>query len=282
MVHNYVKSCQQCQQNKLSNKVPRIYRKYPVTSRFRTVHIDLVGPLPESSLGSLYILSIIDRFTRWYEAIPLKSITASCVVEAFYKNWVARFGIPDILVTDQGSQFESRLFNEVCSQLGIKHRRTTAYHPAANGLVERVHRTFKNCLRCLIGKFKDWERALPSALLAIRTAVNDLGVSPSLLVYGEQLAIPGLLVSPPLSYQEACLTTFTSELTSDLRLLRDFVLQHDDTLKGPSGDEGQPPRNWGKYTRVWLKGSFAPKYLDPYEVQDKEYPVLTLIRDGKP
>ena len=114
-----------------------------------------------------------------------------------------------------------------------------------------------------------------------------MGVSPSLLVYGEQLAIPGLLVSPPLTYDEACLTTFTTQLTSDLRLLREFVLQHDETLKGPSGDDCHPPKNWDKYSRVWLKdpifkGSFAPKYLGPYEVQDKEYPVLTLIRDGKP
>ena len=80
-----------------------------------------------------------------------------------------------------------------------------------------------------------------------------MGVSPSLLVYGEQLAIPGLLVSSPLSYDEACLTTFTTQLTSDLRLLREFILQNDETLKGSSGDECRPPKNWDEYSRVWLK-----------------------------
>ena len=171
--------------------------RFPITSRFKTLHIDIVGPLPASSKGNTYILSLPDRFTWWYEAIPMRTITSAKVVDALWTHWISRFGIPNTIVSDKGTQFESLLFNEICDILGIQHCSTTAYHPASNGMVERVHRTFKNSLRCLIPRFHDWERALPSALLAILTSVGDLGLSPSLVVYGEQLAIPGILLDAP-------------------------------------------------------------------------------------
>ena len=286
-VNAFVRSCFECQQNKVSNKVTRVYQKFPVTSRFRTVHIDLVGPLPVSSKGHTHILSILDRFSRWYEAVPLRSTTAEAVVEALWIHWISRFGLPNFFITDKGSQFESRLFNEVCEQLGVKHRRTTAYHPAANGLVERIHRTFKNSIRCLISRFRDWERALPSALLAVRTAISDLGVSPSLLVYGEQIAIPSVLLDLPVTYNEEDVSEFLRSLMSDLALIRDFVLRNDDTLRGPSNIEIVPPIDYSLHKRVWLKdpiyrGSFAPKYLGPFDIKEVQYPVVTLIKDGSP
>ena len=256
-----------------------------MTSRFRTLHIDLVGPLTQSSKGNTYIFSVLDRFSRWYEAIPIRTITASKLVEVLWQHWFSRFGLPDVIVSDRGSQFESTLFVDVCNTLGIKLQRTTAYHPAANGMVERVHRTLKNSLRCLVSKFRDWERALPTALLAMRTSINDLGVSPSLVVYGEQIAVPGALLNLPTCYQEEDMHDFISQLNADIRSVRAFILKHDDTLKGPGSQSVTP--DLSDYRRVWLKdpiykGSLAPKYLGPYDVTEITYPVLTIIKDGIP
>ena len=80
--------------------------------RFENVHMDLIGPMLNCD-GYLYCLTLIDRFSRWTEAIPLKDITAQTVARAFYDGWIARFGAPRILTTDQGAQFESQLLDIV-------------------------------------------------------------------------------------------------------------------------------------------------------------------------
>ena len=125
----------------ISNDVPK----------FSSIHLDLVGPLPPNKRCS-YLLTIIDRFTRWPEVIPIEDIGAETVADALIFNWFSRYGIPDTITTDRGSQFQSALFGKLLRVLGIKHQQTTAYHAQSNGLIERFHRTLKGALRsCLIG-----------------------------------------------------------------------------------------------------------------------------------
>ncbi len=95
----------------------------------------------------MYLLTIIDRSTRWFEAVPLKNMEASTCVDAFIAGWVARFGVLGTVTTDRGTQFTSALWSSTCTSLGIKHVLTTAYHPQSNGMVERVHRQLKDALR---------------------------------------------------------------------------------------------------------------------------------------
>ncbi|WP_435336440.1 DDE-type integrase/transposase/recombinase, partial [Klebsiella pneumoniae] len=117
----------------------------PVYSRFDHVHVDLVGPLPYSD-GYRYLLTCVDRFTRWPEAAPLADITTDSVARAFITTWISRFGVPLSLTSDRGSQFESSVWNMVMSLLGIQRFRTASYHPQANGIVERFHRQLKSSL----------------------------------------------------------------------------------------------------------------------------------------
>ena len=86
---------------------------------------------------------MIDRFTMWPEVVPLIDITAETVVLAFISMWVARYGVPAVITTDQGRQFESSLWSQLMKVLGTHRTRTTAYHSIANGLVERLHRLLK-------------------------------------------------------------------------------------------------------------------------------------------
>ena len=104
------------------------------------VHVDLVGPLLVSSDSFSYILTMIDRTTRWSEAVPLKEMTASTCSAAFMSSRVARFGVPATLTSDRGTQFSSATWQQLCARLGIQHIMTNSYHPQANGIVERVHR----------------------------------------------------------------------------------------------------------------------------------------------
>lgn len=140
------RQCIQCQKAKVQrhNRAPLSTFMLP-EQRFDHINIDIVGPLPPCKWYR-YCLTIVDRYSRWLEAYPLEDMTTKTISLNFYNHWVARFGVPSRVTTDQGRQFESALFRDLSRLLGIKHQRTTAYHPASNGLIERWHRSLKAAL----------------------------------------------------------------------------------------------------------------------------------------
>ena len=132
-----------------------------------------------------------DRFTRWPEAFPIPDITADTVAQAFVSGWISRFGVPSTITTDRGQQFESSLWKHLMRLLGTHRIRTTAYHPIANGLVERFHRQLKGAMKCLPDT-THWTKALPLILLGIRTTFKqDCRCTAAELVYGTTLRLPG-------------------------------------------------------------------------------------------
>jgi transposase InsO family protein len=94
-----------------------------------------------------HILTIIDRTTRWLEAIPLQSTSARACTDALVEGWIARFGVPAHISTDRGVQFTSEVWSLLCDTLGVSHSMTTSYHPQSNGMIERSHRQIKDSLR---------------------------------------------------------------------------------------------------------------------------------------
>ena len=189
-IKEWARTCLACQQSKIHRHNHTTPSKIPIPdSRFEHVHIDIVGPLPPSK-SFRYLLTMIDRFTRWPEAIPLQDCTANTVAKMFFTHWVARFGAPRLITTDQGSQFEAQLFDTLTKLIGSKRCRTTAYHPESNGIIERWHRSLKTALMCH-GETQ-WTDTLPIVLLGLRTCLKeDLGASVAELVYGTTLKVPG-------------------------------------------------------------------------------------------
>ncbi|MFN9982364.1 MAG: DDE-type integrase/transposase/recombinase, partial [bacterium] len=164
------------------------------------MHVDLVGPLPISS-GFTYLFTVVDRTTRWPEAIPLAGISAAECAAALFSGWIQRFGLPAYITSDRGAQFTSSLWAALCDLLSITHITTTAYHPQSNGLVERFHRRLKDSLRARLAG-ADWQDHLPWVLLGIRSSVPlEGGLSPAEAVMGCQPLLPGQFLSvgePPL------------------------------------------------------------------------------------
>jgi hypothetical protein len=119
------------------------------TQHFSHLYVDLVGPLPTSAGGHTHLLTILDRSTRWAEAIPLCSTIAESCAAALIGGWVARFGVPEQITFDRGRQFCSALWDALSHCLGVKMRFTTPYHPQSNGAVKRFHRRLKDSLRVL-------------------------------------------------------------------------------------------------------------------------------------
>ena len=111
-VRRWTRTCIPCQRAKINKHTTAPLSSFPIPNTHFDVHIDLVGPLP-SSQGYSYLLTCVDRYTHWSEALPLRDITAATVAKAFLSGWITRFGVPSTIVTDRGRQFESTLWSQL-------------------------------------------------------------------------------------------------------------------------------------------------------------------------
>lgn len=181
-----------CQKSKVIKHTKSKVEKIEIPKgRFEHVHIDIVGPLPISN-GYRYILTIIDRTTRWPEAYPLKDITTKLVSSTFLKEYVSRFGIPLRITSEQGTQFTSSGFKELSAFLGIDNIVTTAYHPQSNGLIERFHRQLK---ASILAREMHVSSEEPIVVLGLRSVFKeDINATAAEMVYGQCLRLPGEMV----------------------------------------------------------------------------------------
>jgi len=199
-IKEFCNLCQRCQAAKVGKHTkPSHSFHLPVSSRFQAVHIDIVGPLPRATAKgqqteSRYLVTFIDRATRWVEATPIADITAETISSVFLNTWVSRFGVPLYVVTDRGTQFEAEMFHQLSKVIGFHRLRSTAYHPQTNGMVERFHRTLKTSLTA---RGSNWIEDLPIVLLGIRCIPNENGLAPFTAVTGQCLLTPHSVASEP-------------------------------------------------------------------------------------
>ena len=198
-------------------------------------------------------------------AIPLKDTTTESVIDAFSHGWVSTYGIPQAITTDRGSQFTSAVWKQLLRTWGITNLQTTAYHPEANGLVERLHRRLKESLMALCAQSpENWFWKLPMALLAIRTTLKpDVGSSPADMVFGEGLALPGELLLPS-NVNDADLQRQREASLANLRL---EVARLQPT---PTSAHRQPrvylPSTLDTASHVFVRrGGVQPSLASPYE-----------------
>ena len=117
-VRRWTQSCLQCQKTKVQRHTVTPLGTFATPdTRLDHVHVDIVGPLPVSK-GNTYLLTCINRFTRWPEAVPISDMTAQTVAWAFVSGWILHFGVPSTVTTDRGRQFESSLWQQLMQFLG--------------------------------------------------------------------------------------------------------------------------------------------------------------------
>ena len=198
---SFVCKCHQCQvHGDLIHSPPSELHTMSAPWPFVVWGMDVIGPIePTASNGHRFILVAIDYFTKWVEAKTFKSVTKKAVVDFVHSHIICRFGVPKVIITDNGANLNSNLMKEVCQQFKITHCNSTPYRPKANGAVEAANKNIKKILRKMVEGSRQWHERLPFALLGYRTTVcTSIGATPYLLVYGTEAIIPAEVEIPSL------------------------------------------------------------------------------------
>ena len=186
IVQDVLSTCVPCQAKLRKGPDQRhTHVNVPSNYPFRRLSIDFVGPLPITPAGNRYVLTVRDTFTRWIEAFPLPAATALATVRVLEREIFCRYGVPELLHSDRGTQFTSNLHHAVAKEYGIEVTETPSYNPKSNP-VERLHRDLGTMLRAVTyGTQLSWEDVLPQCLFALRTAVCRMtGRAPFELLFG--------------------------------------------------------------------------------------------------
>jgi transposase InsO family protein len=294
-IKRWVQNCKACV---LSKKASEQHRAPMGTTQagypLERVALDVMGPLPESN-GYAYILVIVDYFSKFCEAYPLRRHTARSVADKFVQEFVLRYGVPTYLHSDQGTEFCSELLRSVCELLEVSKTRTTPYRPRSDGLAERMMRTVKAHLTRMTGENpSQWSQKLPYAMAAYRTTVHDTTkCSPNLLFFGREHQMPLQLMYPPplLHDNRTCPVEYTEYLKDRLATAYDFARRQSkeglarqkrcydrkgEIRKFTEGDmvmRFYPPLTYKKFAQPWLGPFRITKRISDtlYEMDCKGY-----------
>lgn len=145
-------------------------------------------PLPNTPRGNSFILMMVDQLTKWVEFIPLQSQTTEVTTRAAINAFFTKFRFPMQIFTDQGTNFSSKLFKDICEVPKTSITWTTPFRASANGQVERFKRTLMDAVRCFVFETPvDWNESIPQIASALRSCVNrSTGFTPNMLMLGRK------------------------------------------------------------------------------------------------
>jgi len=215
-IKDHVKTCSVCNRNKsLPKKSRASLQTYISGYPMDRVALDVIGPLPRTKSGNRFILVIGDHFTRWMEAFPLPDQQAERVAGKLVHEFMSRFGIPLEIHTDQGRNFESSLFKEICRLFEVKKTRSTPYRPCSNGIIEKFNATLEKMIHSFVGKnINEWDNYIGILMSAYRSMPHPAtGFTPNMMMLGREVLLPNHLLFP--FPQNPCHDT--TEYVSNLR-----------------------------------------------------------------
>ena len=209
----YVFKCPRCQ--RLANKTAQrhTYGYDLVGSPGEKVCLDFVGPLKPTKKGHTSLLTIVDVYTRWFTAWPVKNQKAETVIKFLIRDYFPDRGVPSVVHSHNGPAFIAHVFQVAMAAFDVRTTTTPVYNPKSN-TVERFHRSMKRKLTALIHEFDDeWDEALPATLLAMRTSVNrTTGFTPFYLEHGREARLPVDMIAGPPPAKSDNLDRYTDKL----------------------------------------------------------------------
>ena len=279
-VSEYCRACEECQRGK-RGRMPRapLHPLPTIEQPFKRVAVDIVGPLQRTKHGNKYILTMMDFCTRYPEAVPLRRIDASTVADALCEIFT-RLGLPEEILSDQGSNFMSTLMKRVMEILQVKQLRTSPYHPESNGMLERFHATLKAMLRKTSEERREWDTYLPYICFAFRDSTHTAtGFSPFQLLFGRDIRGPLSLLYDQLSETSGTMavTEYVEGLKERLREAWKLAAERDEEAKRAykkHSDKKSLQRSFhtGEQVLVMsptLTGKLEDQWSGPYVVEEK-------------
>lgn len=297
-VYAFVANCLLCARRRVGPRRRTNYMKsFPATEPLTDLSIDLLGPLPRTKVGNEFLLVIVDRFSKLTRAIPLGDTGAESVTAAFLDYWVAAYGPPGTILSDNGPQFRSKFFQGVCSFLGVKNLYTTTYHPQTNGQVERYNRTILGQLRTYVEDHQDqWDNVVSMLTLAYNSRPQQsTGVAPLEFVAVDRVRNLSVqrLVGSPMPSEPADHEATREDIRGALRNLIHKVRRSlEVTQRRYKRNYDAAVRRVNKDIRggdwVFIDGHFKVKQKlgthakGPYEVLSRDEHTVTLDVEGYP
>ena len=227
------------------------------------IYIDLVGPLPETSLKERYILTVEDGFTRYVSAYPIPNKEAATVARALFNEHCSKFGFPEGLHSDNGKEFCNEIWDQLCERIGIRKTTTPTYNPNSN-IVERFHRTLNAMLRVVLERDDtEWARFLPAITLAFNTKVNaSTGVTPYLATFGREAKLPVDFVIPTPQAESRTINNHVAEMIKRFKKIYAEIRKNNEAIirRNANAYSGKQ-HDYDVGQRVW--------YLCPRKVRGK-------------
>ena len=239
-------TCQKCKRNYNNDKAP--LTPLPVPSRpFSRLHMDILGPLTPTTEKHKYILLVVCAFTGWCECFPIKSQESSVIAQILYSEIFCRYGSADVIVSDRGANFLSKLVAALCELFQVTRHHTSSFHPECNSVAERTFSTLAQAIRsyCNVEQ-NNWHKQLPAIMMAFRNAQSaTTGYTPYELVFGRQMRTPLDTALIPKETLTKSAQEHMQELVDSLKLTNLLVTsnrlaakarqkqQHDRTAKEP-------------------------------------------------
>ena len=299
-VIQYCNSCDICVAKKTpANRKKAPMKHFQVGEPMEKIAIDILGPLVKSQKGNRFILVLADCFSKWTEAYALPNQEAKTIAEVIVNEFICRFGTPLQILSDQGSNFQSKLFTEVCEMLKIDKVRTSSMRPQANGTVERFNRTLQNMLTSFCEKDqRTWDQYLPQLMMAYRASQNSsTHLTPNRLMLGKEVVLPTEVVtglpSSGLEHEscpdeEVYVTQLRTRLSTAHEIARRNLhsqavyrkRKYDLKASKQSLEPGQPVWLYNPTRRVGVCSKLTSKWKGPYVVIRKLDDVTYLVKNS--
>ena len=229
-VQRFCRQCPNCS-GYFRGQLPRSGELQPMLTGapLERLHIDLTGPHPRSRRGSVFIVTCIDPFTKWAEALPAPNKEAATVARIIVEQVICRYGTPLSIVTDRARELDGDLMREICRLLDVDKLRTTAYKASTNAAAERFHRTLNSMIGRMIDEHqRDWDSLLPYVMAAYRSSRHEATqFTPNYLMMGREVRAPiDIVYGSPEAAQPSTYDDYADELRQRMTSAYGFVREH--------------------------------------------------------
>lgn len=277
-IRKFIKTCESCQINKSNSKQNKAKMEITTTSErpFQRIAVDIVGPLPLTENGNRFIITLQDDLTKFSYAKPIPNHEAATIASKLL-TFITLFGIPEAMLSDQGSDFTSSILKELNKLFKICVF-SSPYHPQTNGALERSHLTLKDYLKHYINQNQnDWDQYVELAMFTYNTHVHkSTSYTPFELIFGHKPVIPSSLTSNPefrYSYDDYY-SNLKLKFNKSYQIARDNLIRskerskiyYDSKSNEINYQVGSQVLLQTKQVKLGLNKKLSPNFKGPYKI----------------